>query len=75
MPLVFVSGAGAEARNSIGIVLVTGMAISTLFTLLFVPSIYLLLAGEHKAKAHAAGEEAGYSGQSLSPAMAAAGVR
>ena len=48
-PLVLVTGAGAEARNSIGIVLVTGMTISTLFTLLVVPSIYMLVAGEHKA--------------------------
>jgi multidrug efflux pump len=46
-PLVLVTGAGALARNSIGIVLVTGMAISTIFTLLFVPSIYLLVASDH----------------------------
>ena len=45
-PLVLVSGAGALARNSIGIVLVTGMLISTAFTLLFVPSIYLLIVGQ-----------------------------
>jgi multidrug efflux pump len=44
MPLVFVTGAGAQARNSIGIVLVSGMAISTVFTLFVVPSIYVLLA-------------------------------
>jgi multidrug efflux pump len=43
-PLVLVTGAGALARNSIGIVLVSGMAISTLFTLFVVPSIYMLLA-------------------------------
>jgi multidrug efflux pump len=47
-PLVLVTGAGAEARNSIGIVLVSGMVISTLFTLFVVPCIYLLIAGEHK---------------------------
>ncbi|MFM9956946.1 MAG: efflux RND transporter permease subunit [Phycisphaerales bacterium] len=52
-PLVLVTGAGAEARNSIGIVLVTGMTISTLFTLFVVPSIYVLLAGEHKKKVRA----------------------
>lgn len=46
-PLVLVTGAGAMARNSIGIVLVTGMVISTVFTLFFVPSIYLLLSGRH----------------------------
>jgi len=50
-PLVLVSGAGAAARNSIGIVLVSGMAISTLFTLFVVPSIYVLLAGTHAPKA------------------------
>jgi multidrug efflux pump len=48
MPLVFVTGAGAQARNSIGIVLVAGMSISTLFTLFVVPCIYTILAGEHK---------------------------
>ncbi len=46
-PLVLVTGAGAEARNSIGIVLVSGMAISTLFTLFVVPSIYVLIARDH----------------------------
>jgi len=43
-PLTLVSGPGAEARNSIGLVLVGGMAIGTLFTLFFVPSIYMLVA-------------------------------
>jgi multidrug efflux pump len=43
-PLTLVSGAGAAARNSIGLVLVGGMTIGTLFTLFFVPSIYLLIA-------------------------------
>ncbi len=47
-PLVLVTGAGAEARNSIGIVLVSGMVISTAFTLFVVPCIYTLLAAEHK---------------------------
>jgi len=45
-PLVLVSGAGAEARNSIGIILVAGMAIGTLFTLFILPSVYLWLAKE-----------------------------
>jgi len=48
MPLVFVSGAGAEARNSIGKILVTGMTISTLFTLFVVPCIYMIIAATHK---------------------------
>jgi len=51
LPLVFVTGAGAEARNSIGIMLVSGMAIGTLFTLLILPVIYLVIAGEHRPRA------------------------
>jgi len=46
-PLTLVSGAGAAARNSIGLVLVGGMAIGTIFTLLILPSIYVLLARDH----------------------------
>ncbi len=48
-PLTLVTGPGAAARNSIGLVLVTGMAIGTLFTLFFVPAIYLLIARDHRA--------------------------
>jgi multidrug efflux pump len=48
LPLVFVTGAGAEARNSIGIMLVSGMAIGTVFTLFILPVIYLVVAAEHK---------------------------
>ena len=44
LPLVFASGPGAGARNSIGIMLVTGMIIGTAFTLFVVPSIYMLVA-------------------------------
>lgn len=47
LPLTLVTGPGAEARNSIGLVLVGGMTIGTLFTLFFVPSIYLLIARDH----------------------------
>jgi len=46
MPLVFVSGPGSAARNSIGMVLVTGMVIGTLFTLFVVPVFYGLIAAE-----------------------------
>lgn len=46
-PLVLVSGPGAEARNSIGIVLVTGMIVGTLFTLFVVPVFYTLIAARH----------------------------
>jgi len=48
-PLVLASGPGAGARNSIGIMLVTGMIIGTVFTLFVVPSIYVLVAKTHKA--------------------------
>jgi multidrug efflux pump len=43
-PLVLAKGPGAGARNSIGIVLVSGMIIGTSFTLFVVPSIYMLVA-------------------------------
>jgi multidrug efflux pump len=46
-PLTLVSGAGAAARNSIGITIVAGMALGTIFTLLVIPSIYVLLAKQH----------------------------
>ncbi len=48
-PLTLVTGPGAEARNSIGLVLVGGMAIGTIFTLFFVPSIYMLFARDRSA--------------------------
>jgi multidrug efflux pump len=48
LPLVFARGPGAGARNSIGIMLVTGMIIGTCFTLFVVPSIYVLVARTHK---------------------------
>jgi multidrug efflux pump len=47
-PLVLVVGPGAEARNSIGIVLVAGMAIGTVFTLFVVPALYYVIASAHK---------------------------
>jgi multidrug efflux pump len=46
-PLVFATGPGAGARNSIGIMLVSGMIIGTAFTLFVVPSIYMLVAKRH----------------------------
>ncbi len=58
-PLTLVSGAGAAARNSIGIVVVAGMALGTIFTLLVIPAIYILIAKEH------GGEEAGEIGKNV----------
>ena len=49
-PLVLAKGPGAGARNSIGIMLVSGMIIGTLFTLFVVPSIYMLVAKTHRAE-------------------------
>jgi len=67
LPLVLVSGPGAAARNSIGIVLVSGMAIGTLFTLLILPAGYLWLAGAHEPQAGAAAVPASRS-EALQPA-------
>jgi multidrug efflux pump len=53
-PLTLVTGAGAAARNSIGLVLVGGMTIGTIFTLFVLPCIYILLAKDHRATATAA---------------------
>ena len=47
-PLVLATGPGAAARNSIGMMLVTGMTVGTLFTLFVVPVFYLLIAAEHQ---------------------------
>ncbi len=50
-PLVIATGPGAGARNSIGIMLVSGMIIGTVFTLFIVPSIYMLVARKRVALA------------------------
>ena len=52
-PLVLAKGPGAGARNSIGIMLVSGMIIGTVFTLFVVPSIYMLVAKRHTAEVRA----------------------
>ncbi|MGH7945880.1 MAG: efflux RND transporter permease subunit, partial [Opitutaceae bacterium] len=46
-PLTLVDGPGAAARNAIGLVLVGGMAIGTVFTLFVLPSVYVLIAKDH----------------------------
>ncbi len=48
LPLVLASGPGAAARNSIGMVLVTGMTVGTVFTLFIVPVFYSLIAARHQ---------------------------
>ena len=49
LPLIFARGPGAGARNSIGMMLVTGMVIGSVFTLFVLPSIYVLVAKTHTA--------------------------
>jgi multidrug efflux pump len=50
MPLILATGAGAAARFSMGLVIVSGMSIGTLFTLFVVPAVYVLLAKDHSAE-------------------------
>ncbi|MBA2650919.1 MAG: efflux RND transporter permease subunit [Tatlockia sp.] len=50
IPLIMATGAGAQSRFSIGLVIATGISIGTLFTLFVVPAIYMLLAADHSKK-------------------------
>jgi multidrug efflux pump len=47
IPLVFASGAGAASRFAIGLVISTGLAIGTVFTLFVVPGVYMLVGADH----------------------------
>jgi len=51
-PLLFATGAGSASRFSIGVVIVVGLLVGTLFTLFVLPTIYTLLAVDHRAVAH-----------------------
>jgi len=74
-PLTLVTGAGAAARNSIGLVLVGGMTIGTIFTLFIVPSLYMLIAKEHHEKSLMEPDLEGVAEDvDLTPEMASAGV-
>jgi multidrug efflux pump len=73
-PLVLVHGPGAEARNSIGIVLVTGMIVGTVFTLFVVPVFYSLIAATHGASTEDESEIAEHETDSLMPALAGVGT-
>src|SRR5258707_1452442 len=68
--LMFVTGPGAGARNSIGRVLVPGMIIGTFFTLFVVPSIYLFLAKNHSKDRERRGETPKTEERKLQPALA-----
>jgi multidrug efflux pump len=51
MPLIFASGAGAVSRFNMGLVIATGIAIGTLFTLFVVPAVYMMFASDRHKKA------------------------
>ncbi|NTV11290.1 MAG: MMPL family transporter, partial [Zoogloea sp.] len=55
IPLVIATGAGAAGRHAMGLVLLTGLSIGTLFTLFVVPAVYMLLGSQHH-RAPASGE-------------------
>ena len=56
IPLIFASGAGAASRFNMGLVIATGLAIGTLFTLFVVPAVYMALAADHHVKRQEADE-------------------
>lgn len=49
LPMVMATGAGAAGRFNMGLVIMSGLSIGTLFTLFVVPAMYMLLAAEHAA--------------------------
>ncbi len=50
IPLLFAGGAGAASRFAIGVVVIMGLLIGTLFTLFVLPTIYTLIATDHRGK-------------------------
>jgi multidrug efflux pump len=62
IPLVIASGAGAAGRRSMGVVLFTGLAIGTLFTLFVVPAMYMFIGADHEHEARARGHRPDESG-------------
>jgi multidrug efflux pump len=61
VPLVIATGAGAASRYAMGIVIVTGMTVGTFFTLFVVPSVYMLIASDQRAKRPSASIEQAHS--------------
>jgi len=54
LPLILSSGAGAEARSSIGWVVFGGLGLAAVFTLYLTPALYILIARYSAARAHEA---------------------
>ena len=50
IPLILASGAGANARNELGLVIFSGMLFGTVFTLLILPTVYCIFRGNHLFK-------------------------
>jgi multidrug efflux pump len=63
IPLVIATGAGAGGRFAMGLVISTGLAIGTLFTLFVVPAFYMLLAADHHAERSQASEPPAVEGE------------
>ena len=57
VPLLIATGAGAVSRFDMGLVIASGLAIGTLFTLFVVPAVYMLLAADHHTRAAAEGAD------------------
>jgi multidrug efflux pump len=53
VPLIVATGAGALSRFSMGLVIASGLAVGTLFTLFVVPAVYVMLAADHSKKSEA----------------------
>lgn len=51
IPLLFASGAGANSRYGLGLIIVSGMLVGTLFTLFVLPTMYSFLARNHQVSA------------------------
>jgi multidrug efflux pump len=61
VPLALATGAGAESRIQIGLVIVGGLLLGTLLTLFIVPTVYSLLARDHAKLAHPQGPTHGHT--------------
>jgi len=55
LPLVAATGAGAAGRFNMGLVIMSGISIGTLFTIFVVPTMYMFLATDHHRHSEAVG--------------------